>query len=223
MRYILILSFILCCSSKTQELQICEGNWDEINACKADNEQLLLNEFPNKFHRESNTLFLKNDKDVNPTKQLKSENYNSYRLLKYFPSHNISLIEATGFEYYESFIYHHKYGSFKTALGDIQISPNGKYLFGFNRDLEAEFSPNGVVIYRISDWFNLSSSFYPTTFGIESVEFLSDNEVKLKTFFWLSDFKAQYGECYMQLVNTIWQFKTLDCNSIKSKANKPLK
>jgi len=123
----LLFLTLLSSNSFTGELapEQYQGNSDEINQYRVSVENEIISNFPKLFEKHDSTLKLIPQKGE--TRLLVTDNCTGYRLLKYFPKYNISLIGASSFcENYTVFAYHHKFGSFVNVYKNVEFSPSVK-------------------------------------------------------------------------------------------------
>ena len=68
-------------------------------------------------------------------------------------------------------------GDFYLLAGYPLFSPDGKYLVAVNQDLDAEYSPNTLQIYKVSPTVELVFDAKPTNWGPGRVSWLNENTV----------------------------------------------
>lgn len=153
-KYILVLLATLsACSQRVTDLDsLCRG-LDNSYDCAKKIEEYQLPFFKDIVKRTDDKLILKtdNNSDVILENTDKEEDGVWYSFRDYFKGINSYLVTVNYYEGGEYYLVNKKSGGKILIPGLIKISPDGKRLVSYNVDLEAQYSGNKFVIYRVTD------------------------------------------------------------------------
>jgi len=206
-----ILLFIAPLLEASEEIKSCQKEGKTYHTCMREFEKIIISEVGNLVVRDKNRLILKPIKNQIHDKVL-IDGEVKYYLREHYPEQNISLIDVIGWEYFNAYIYHHKYGVYREVFDNVRISEDGDHLLAFGSDFEAGFGINAVAIYKLDDWLELMVRFQSMNFGVFNAEFVERDEAKLEIRFFKEGVNGYAkGECSLIYRHGIWQFKDVDC------------
>ena len=193
----------------------CSGSYQERVKCHNETEKKIIHSHPELLQRNGGELILMPIKTGNPPKKLVNKDL-EYTVVAHYNDQQISLIKVTGWEYFNAYIYHHLYGVYLEVFDSVNFSENDEYMVAYNEDIEAGFSPNAVAVFQLGHWPEILSSFHNLEFGVTGAEFISNDEILIKTIFFNETGKNDYGhgECMLKRYGSIWQFVKLNCTDL---------
>ncbi|RYV02111.1 hypothetical protein SOPP22_11115 [Shewanella sp. OPT22] len=175
-KYLLIAVTIIASSVQADEgIKRCQNEGKSFYECKQEFEARFIKGIDDLIIRDGKTLTLKPLEKHNPDKVLVDGDL-QYTVKAHFPEPQISLISVTGWEYFNAYAYHHKYGTYIEVFDEIRFSEDGKYLLAFGDDIEAGFTPNAVAVYKLGHWPELLVHFQNMNFGVSDANFSSSGE-----------------------------------------------
>lgn len=214
---LIALALLGCiCGKSYADVSNCTGNFLEQAACIEEVEKQLLLKHPKYFQRSGSQLTLKSLHQFEEDTVLddKAGDYGvKHKIHQFWPRHEMTMIEESAHEYWGTLLFVHKYGRLNRIPGKLTLSPSEQTFVSYNADIDAGFTENAVAIYDLNSYgIELSSKFVLKDFGVVGAEYLTENEVKLKTIFFGDDMNGYgRGECIIQKRNKVWQFKSFEC------------
>lgn len=219
MKYInsLALAFICICVQAEDFVSTCQSSGRTYVECKIEHEASIITGLEKYIQRDGKTLHLK-PLSIKALDLKLVDSDVTYTVKAHFPDQFITLIDVTGWEYFNAYIYHHKTGAYIEVFNNVRFSNNGKYMIAFGADFEAGFRPNSVAVYSLGHWGGpkLLTMFNDMYFGVNNAKFISSKKIKLETYFFgEGDNGYANGYCFLSLKNNIWQFEKLNCNDTR--------
>lgn len=181
-----ILFFTDLCNAEVP-MVFCE---DDSESCQSDGAIKLSNQFPHHFTFAEDILVIKAADKVlkihlNQPLTYESENEKSISLDRYFPKLNWLVVREV-YDGGESIGY--QIIDLKNQLNttDIASSPftssDNKHFINYGIDLEAGFSLNGVVIYKIEHQGEIREVYrHDDSWGVSAAEWVTPNKISLIT------------------------------------------
>jgi len=131
----------------------CPQKIQNFHDCSRFLESRLLQQHQNLFTRKNGSITIKlingstvTFKDVG----IDSEDVRLYAVVKFFPAISYALVSAAYWEGSQYYLIDIRSGAQTEIEGDAAVSPNGQRIAVWNRDLDADYAPNALVVYRIS-------------------------------------------------------------------------
>lgn len=189
----------------------CAGSWAQLLACQLDFESALSGRYPDLFTRNGESLTLQPRSKGHEPRVL-NDTMLTYRVIAYYPKQDLSVISLSGHEYFDMYAYHHEYGTYFQVFDTIRFSPSQRHLVAFNCDLESDFSPNAVAIYRLDPFVRLAAEFNLDEFCVTDASFDSETSVSLGTEHYGNGFVRYKSEaCRLVEKFGVWQFLEAGC------------
>ncbi|ACT49006.1 hypothetical protein [Methylotenera mobilis] len=138
---------------------MCPTHIHNYHDCSAYHEPAILQTYPQLFLRKDNllTVRLLNGKSVHfKDVPADSEGKNAddvvlYSVQKYFPEINYALISLAYGEGHSAYLLNLTNGLKTLVTGDAILSPDKRRLVVWNMEIEADYSPNILSVYRITN------------------------------------------------------------------------
>ena len=192
--------------------------------CEIRFENQLLKKYKNLFERDDTGLWLKSVRNDEYSRHqprfleesIDNQIYRRFRIIAHYPDLLITHIRMYGDENYESFVYDHSYGAYEEVFWNVEVSPNGETLVGFNEDVLVGFSQNAIALYSIEKYWGLKlqASYFPRDFGVVAARFIDEYKIELTITCFIdneSGFSIQDGRAVLHYVDSLWQFQSISC------------
>lgn len=212
MKYLIYILFLFCfgCSSKVVDLDdLCKKSNNSYE-CAQIIERYQIPYYSNFVKRTNLKLTLKLDNGKNLVLENidKEEDGIWYSFRDYLKNINSYLINI---QYYEGGEYYliNKSNGLKIILpGLLKFAPDNLRFVSFNLDLEAQYSPNGFVIYKlVNNTYMKEYELFTNDWGISNVRWISNSEIEVDKKELKNDQLSVTGKIIYEFKNHIWRVK----------------
>lgn len=204
-----VLLFLNGCTTEKKDLeQLCE-DLDGSYECAQKIEQHQLLVYNDIVSRTDNKLILKRENNIDIVLQDVEKDVEGvhYLFRDYLEEINSYLIFI---QYYEGGDYCliNKHSGQKIIIpGLVKISPDKNRFVSYNQDIEAMFSTNGFVIYKLLDnSFVKEYEVELSDWGPSNAEWLDDNNIEFEKYSWDGKSYGIHGKVIYEYDNT-WKIK----------------
>ena len=165
----------------------CPKRIKNYHECSRYLESLVVQSHPNRFLRKSSSLQVKllDGKVEHFDDKSNSDDVTAYAAVRYFSDINYALIAVAFWEGGTYYLLNMTTGTKTEIGGDAVLSPDKRRIAVWMNDIEAEYSPNVLAIYRISSG-GLVAEFMenPKDWGPGNVSWSDNRAVRFTKNYW---------------------------------------
>lgn len=206
----ILLLLALGCSRKVTDLDDLCKNSSNSYECAQIIEKYQIPYYSNFVKRTNQKLTLAIDNGSNLVLENndKEEDGIWYSFRDYMENINSYIIDI---QYYEGGEYYliNKFDGKKIIVpGMIKIAPDNLHFVSYNLDLEAEYSPNGFVIYKlINNTYIKEYESFTNNWGPSNIRWISNNEIEVEKMQLKNNQLSVTGKINYELKNNTWAYK----------------